>query len=355
MKLLASTYGDICFGKTEDGLQKAIDDLSPSSLVIVADAHTAKFCLPLLENILQSPHIIVIPPGDQHKSLESCQQIWTTMLNADADRSTLVLNVGGGMICDLGGYAASCYKRGVRFGHIPTSLLAMTDAAIGGKTGINFSGYKNLIGRFEVPSLTWIDPQFLNTLPAQEISDGMAEVVKHAIINSKDLWDLLSQADNLSDIEWSPIIYHSILAKQRIVGMDPFEKGIRKTLNFGHTLGHALESHALQGDYPMSHGQAITLGMMAELRIAEQMGHLKNEDFHRIISLIVRLLRPSEVTLPTMDVLLHWLQGDKKKFGGVIGYSLPDRIGSCAWDIAVEEPYITESLKWLSVHLKASL
>lgn len=353
MKSLPSKYGDIFLGKAKEGLQKAIEDLAPSSVIVVADSHTANLCLPLLADILDCSQAIVIPPGDLHKTIESCQQIWTAMLEADADRSCLLLNIGGGMICDLGGFAASCFKRGVRFGHLPTSLLAMTDAAIGGKTGINHSGYKNLIGRFEVPSLTWIDPIFLNTLPQRELRDGLAEVIKHAIIGGGELWDILSRVEDLSRIDWYDIISLSVPIKQRIVEHDPFEKGIRKTLNFGHTIGHALESHYLLEEHPMSHGGAIMLGMLAESRIAEQMGQLQTEDFQRIISLIMRLLRPSEVTLPSAEALGHWLQGDKKKSKGIIGYSLPDRIGSCAWDIKVEEQYIEESLNWLSVHLKA--
>ncbi len=354
MKSFPSTYGDIYSGEAGEGLRKAIEVLSPSKIIAIADSHTAGLCLPLLENFIHISHVIVIPPGDQYKTIESCQKIWTEMLKSEADRSCLVLNIGGGMICDLGGYAASCFKRGVRFGHIPTSLLAMTDASIGGKTGINHEGYKNLIGRFEIPSLTWIDTNFLRTLPTQELSDGMAEVVKHAIIGSPELWNWLSNADDLSDMDWDHIISLSVPVKQRIVEQDPFEKGLRKTLNFGHTIGHALESYFLPGTQPLSHGRAITLGMMAESRIAEQMGILKTEEFNVIIPLIMRLLRPSEVTLPALDALQHWLQGDKKKVKGIVGYSLPDRIGSCTWDIKVEEKYMAESLNWLSIHLKAS-
>ncbi len=354
MTSFPSKYGDIYLGPISRGLQEAIDTLAPSSVIVIADTNTAEYCLPLLEKLIDIHRVITISPGENHKTMASCQKIWSAMLEADADRSCLVLNIGGGMICDMGGFAASCFKRGVRFGHIPTSLLAMTDAAIGGKTGINQEGFKNLIGHFEIPSLTWIDPDFLKTLPSKELSDGMAEVIKHAIIASRDLWRLLAQAEAESPLDWLQIISLSAPIKQRIVEQDPYEKGIRKTLNFGHTIGHALESHFLQMDKPLSHGKAITLGMLAESRIAQQQGMLETEEFNRIIALIMRLLRPSEVTLPRMDVLQHWLQGDKKKSKGILGYSLPDSIGSCQWDIQVEASHVEDSLNWLSTHLKAS-
>jgi 3-dehydroquinate synthase len=186
------------------------------------------------------------------------------------------------------------------------------------------------------------------------LTEGLAEVIKHAIIGSKALWNLLSEQKDMVQFDWNEIIELSLVVKQQIVEQDPFEKGIRKTLNFGHTIGHALESHYFLSDRPLSHGGAITLGMMAELRIAEQMGRLETEEFQRIIPLIMRLLRPSEVTLPSLEALQHWLQSDKKKSNGIIGYSLPDRIGFCARDIKVPEHYIEESLNWLSAHLKAS-
>ncbi len=354
MKTFLSKYGDIYLGSAEEGLKTTIDGLTPSSIIIIADSHTAVACVPLITKIIGSQSEVVIAPGDQHKSYASCQTIWSYMLEVGADRSCLVLNIGGGMICDLGGFAASCYKRGVRFGHIPTSLLAMTDAAIGGKTGINHAGYKNLIGQFEIPSFIWIDPDFLKTLPYQELSDGMAEVIKHAIVGSKALWDLLSEIPDLDSINWLDLIAQSTRVKQQVVELDPFEKGARKALNYGHTIGHALESHYLNIKQPMPHGQAITLGMLAETRIAHQLGLLKIEDFQRIITLIMRLLRPSEVTLPQIEQVQHWLLGDKKKINGRLGYSLPESIGSCRWDVMVEDRFIAESLNWLAAHLSTT-
>ncbi|MDZ4748983.1 MAG: 3-dehydroquinate synthase family protein [Saprospiraceae bacterium] len=348
MKIFTSQSGDIYLGNVKDGLQKTIQILKPSLLVIIADDNTVRHCVPLIEPMTQAGMRIVIASGDQHKSLDSCKTIWSSLVQSGADRESLILNVGGGMICDLGGFAAACFQRGIRFVHIPTSLLAMADAAIGGKTSINFEGYKNYIGRFETPAFIWTDPAFLKSLPEQEILDGLAEIVKHAIIGSKDLWETISTFDELTTIDWYTLLERNIPIKQNISETDPLEKGIRKTLNFGHTIGHALESHFLHSLRPLSHGQAVTLGMLAETKLANLSGLLGNEDFKGIIELIQRLLRPCEVTLPSMDALKPWLLGDKKKTGGSVGYSLPDGIGSCRWDIKLEEKQVWESLDWVN-------
>lgn len=348
MKAFTSRAGDIYLGNVKDGLQKTIQALEPSLLVILADDNTIRHCVPLVEPLTSAGIRIVIASGDQHKTLDSCETIWSSLVESGADRESLILNVGGGMICDLGGFAAACYQRGIRFAHIPTSLLAMADAAMGGKTGVNFQGYKNYIGRFEAPAFIWTDPAFLLTLPEQEILDGLAEIVKHAIIGSADLWKTISTFENPESIDWYQLLELNIPVKLHITEADPFEKGIRKTLNFGHTIGHALESHFLDSAQPLSHGQAVTLGMLAETKLAHLAGLLGNEDFKSIIALILRLLAPREVTLPTIDALRPWLQGDKKKSGGSVGYSLPGLIGSCRWDIKVEEKLVRESLEWVN-------
>ncbi len=352
MNVFPSTLGDLYIGSIHDGLQNHIDSHGASLVYLIADDHTADLCVPLLGSIVSKAHCSIIPSGEANKSIESCQQIWSQLVKAGADRSSLILNVGGGMVCDLGGFAASCYQRGIRFGHIPTSLLAMADAAIGGKTGVNFGGFKNYIGRFEKPSFIWIDPVFLNTLPPREMVDGMAEIVKHAIIGSSDLWNMLNRVEHISGIDWMNILKTNTTIKQHITEADPLEKGIRKTLNFGHTIGHALESHFMNTDHPMSHGQAVTLGMLAESKLANLTGLMGNEDFERIIGLIGQLLSPSEVTLPSFEELQYWLAGDKKKSMGRIGYSLPDRIGSCGWDIYVKENEVADSLHWLGTYAR---
>ena len=348
MKTYPSPLGDIYIGSMQDGLANLIDDLQASSILLIADEHTLEFCVPSLSAIVGKNRCIAIPAGDHYKTIASCELIWKSLIEHGGDRFTLVLNVGGGMICDLGGFAASCFQRGIRFGHIPTSLLSMADAAIGGKTGVNFEGYKNYIGRFETPAFIWIDPLFIETLPDPEVKNGLAEIIKHAVIGSRSLWDQLAGYPAIDSIQWTGILEENIQIKKRIVEADPHEKGLRKVLNFGHTIGHALESHFLQSSSPISHGQAVKLGMLAESRLANRMGLLDPEDFQAIIGLIHRLLGPVEVTLPSIKEIRHWIHGDKKKVNGRTGFSLPDRIGSCGWNILAEDEAIAESLNWLA-------
>lgn len=353
MKVFPSTVSDLFIGKMADGLSGVLEAAKASSAVLIADDHTYQYCVPLMENITGPMPCIVIPAGESNKTLESCQAIWSGLIAEEVERSTIVLNVGGGMICDLGGFAASCYQRGIRFGHIPTSLLAMADAAIGGKTGVNFQGFKNYLGRFEVPAFVWIDPVFLKTLPQTEITSGLAEIVKHAIIKGGPLWEVLVSTQHVTALDWQSILELNTPIKQHIVEKDPYEKGLRKTLNFGHTIGHALESHFLHKGQPISHGKAVTLGMLAETKISLLKGIIGKEDFEAIIRLITRFLDTSEVTLPRVEQLEHWLKGDKKKIVGQVGFSLPDRVGSCLWEIPVEVQHLEESLNWLSIQGRA--
>ena len=308
MKTYPSPLGDICLGNINADFTSAVEKLNPSSILLLVDSNTIKYCVPLLDRFLDTKKVIVIPAGEQHKTIASCEDVWKSFTSMEADRSSLLLNIGGGMICDLGGFAASCYQRGIRFAHIPTSLLSMADATIGGKTGVNFEGYKNYLGRFEIPAFIWIDPAFINTLPEQEVKDGLAEIIKHAIIGSHTLWEMLSTFENISSIDWSLLLEENLPVKKRIVEADPYESGLRKVLNFGHTIGHALESHFLTSPTPISHGQAIMLGMLAESKIAHQLGLLDDEDFQAIIQLIPRLLGQVEVTLPPIEIIQHWIR-----------------------------------------------
>ncbi len=354
MKTTLSSLGDLHFGCIDEGLQQLIRDQNPSTVFILADSQTAELCVPrVLEAIEANVQVIVVPHGEQHKNLESCQQIWLSMIAGGTDRQSLLLNVGGGMICDLGGFAASCYQRGIRFAHIPTSVLAMTDAAIGGKTGIDFNGLKNYIGLMRAPSFIWIDKEFLHTLPEIEFVSGSAEIVKHAIIADRKLFELLSEKKSLHDLSWDDVLEESVSVKLSIVESDFLEKGKRKILNFGHTVGHALESYFLHTPHPLTHGQCITLGMMIESRMAHLMGLLNNQDFNAIVSLADRLLSPVQISMPTFEELRPALSRDKKTSSGSTGYSLPDTIGSCRWDVPVEDKVIIESFHWLSTHDQA--
>jgi 3-dehydroquinate synthase len=347
MKTHPSSLGDIYTGPTNE-CKLALDQLEPSSIFILADENTAKFCVPRLEGLIEKSHLIVVGAGEQHKNLDSCQAIWSNLIDHNADRHSLMINVGGGMICDLGGFAASCFQRGIRFAHIPTTVLAMADAAFGGKTGVDFGGLKNYIGLFRVPVFVWIDEQYLKTLPQVERTSGLAEIVKHAIIGSEELWEMLNGITSTDHISWNPLFEKNLPVKMNIVEADPSERGIRKVLNFGHTIGHAIESSFLLKNHTIPHGNCIATGMLVEARIANSIGLLGDEDFTSIVKLIRELLEPVKISLPTFDELKDWIGMDKKKSGGLVGYSLPDRIGSCGWDIPVNEKVVEDSYHWFT-------
>lgn len=347
IKSLPSTTGNICLGPLP-GLTDHIRSLQVSAIVALADENTVHYCIPLVEKFLDLKKVIVIPSGESHKNLQSCEVIWEELVSCNADKNSLLLNVGGGMITDIGGFAASCYQRGIRFAHIPTSLLGMTDAAIGGKTGVDFLDLKNYLGLIRFPAFVWIDDVFLKTLPQQEISSGLAEIVKHAIIGSTELWDDLIKFKEGSNRSWMELIEKSIPVKLLTVEADPEEKGIRKILNYGHTIGHALESFYLKNGESVPHGNCIASGMLVEARISQAMRLLSEVDFRIIEDFISGFLSLVRAPLPTFDELWPIIVKDKKTSAGQVHFSLPDRIGSCGWDIPVDQEVISDSFNWLT-------
>jgi 3-dehydroquinate synthase len=351
MKTIPSRTGAIHIGDIADGLDRQLDALRPSGVLLLADENTARHCLPRLGPAFHDFPICVLPPGEAHKTLDSCQRVWGAMVAHRLDRESVLVNLGGGMITDLGGFAAACYQRGIRFVHIPTSLLGMADAAIGGKTGVDFMGFKNYIGAFRAPEWIWIDPGFLRTLPEAEMRNGLAECVKHAIIGSAALWQRLAVECPVPDGQWTDLLADNAQVKCRIVDEDPEEQGLRKALNFGHTIGHALESHFLDKPRPLSHGEAVALGMLAESCMAHQKGLLGEDDFSVITEIIDWWLTPVRTVIPTFAALEPWLLGDKKKRAGRVGFSLPDRIGHCLTAIPATDDEIKQALAWLNHHL----
>ena len=225
-----------------------------SKVAILVDENTKRDCLfklPQIENAL----IIEIKSGEEYKNISTCNFIWEQLTINNFDRNALLINLGGGVIGDIGGFCAATYKRGLKFIHIPTTLLSMVDASVGGKVGIDFKGFKNQIGIFNNPNAVLIYPKFLETLDENELKSGFAEVVKHALILDDSLWLKLKNTP-FTDLDWEYIIYTSVQIKNKIVLADPFEKGERKKLNFGHTFGHAIESYYLEKGTPISHGEA---------------------------------------------------------------------------------------------------
>ena len=352
MKHFPSTFGDIYLSNTIDSLYPLLERVKYTTCFILCDSNTASLCLPLLQPGLQHTHTIIIPAGEENKTLQQCESIWQHLIEHGADRDSLVINVGGGMMTDLGGFAASCFQRGIRFFHIPTTVTAMTDAAIGGKVGVDFKDYKNYLGLYSSPEAIWINPIFIKTLPEAEIRSGLAEIIKHAVIGSPALWNELLRIATLDDIDWMHILELSMQVKLEATREDPFDRGKRKSLNFGHTIGHALESYFLQQGNPISHGHAVAYGMMAESNMAVELGMLSMTDFEKIIDCTHVLVRPPYISMPTAPELDYWMQRDKKNIAGMQSFSLPAGIGACRWD--VRDADATAAISWLREHVSTS-
>jgi 3-dehydroquinate synthase len=335
----------------KQGLTQLQDFLAAETgnVVVLADKHTLDECYPILEADL--PHFIV-PYGEGYKNLNSCEYIWKKLAELNATRQTILLCLGGGVLCDMGAFAGACYQRGMRVVLVPTSLLAMVDASTGGKTGVNFLGFKNYIGLFSKAEETFICPEFLDTLPYAERINGYVEMLKHGLIADRNHYNKVkmlfleekSQLDNA-------LIFDSIAIKQRYVEQDFKDEGVRKRLNFGHTIGHAIESfslHTNDENESLSHGLSVALGMLAESYISTTLSGLSLDENHEISIVIQRLLSKKVAEpIPTLKELLPYLEKDKKNDGDGINFSLLQSIGVCKQDYTVSVELIEESLDYV--------
>lgn len=302
-------------------------------IAILVDENTHDHCLEFLITgfeALAEAEVIMLPAGEENKVLEVCFQVWETLTEAGFGRHDLLINLGGGMVTDLGGFVASVYKRGLAFINVPTSLLGMIDAAVGGKTGIDFAGYKNQIGTFAAAQATYIDTGFLHTLPSQEWTNGFAELLKHALIANAALWKELIHIENITLELRSETIQQGVQIKTEIVAQDPTEKGLRKILNFGHTIGHALESYYLNTATPLSHGHAVALGLLLESKLSVEQANLTKEEF---LSIETRIKSTYALQIPDdIEGLWALMQQDKKNDHGEVRICLLPQIGSCLFD-----------------------
>lgn len=252
-------------------LMDRLKEVSPEDIFVLVDRTTGRECLSLFEaNKFKEEHIIIIEEGEQHKSLQSVEFIWSVLMASGARRNSVLINIGGGLVTDIGGFAASCFKRGIRCINVPTTLLAQVDASVGGKTGINFGGLKNEIGTFSIPECVIIDNGFLKTLPRRQVLSGFAEMLKHALLSGKEQVDQMLNLDlmQVGAPDFLQLIKESVEVKDRIVEADPRETGVRKALNFGHTVGHAIESVAIDHQVDLYHGDAVAYGMIVELYLS---------------------------------------------------------------------------------------
>ena len=325
--------------------EKLKNNISTASRVfILTDENVAPFWLPETEYWLNSENAIeiVLKAGERHKNLQTVQRIWKTLMKHCADRNALLINLGGGVITDLGGFAASTYKRGIKFINIPTTLLAMVDAAIGGKTGIDFGGGKNQIGTFAEAEEVIIDPVFLSTLPRRELLSGLAEMLKYGFISDANL--LNTNLENYQDY-----ILRCGEIKRGIVAHDPTEKGLRKVLNFGHTIGHAIESHCLTTIHPLLHGEAVAMGMAAALWLSVKQCGLEKKVLNNYEKQLPILLSEAEMNLTEADKepIFSYLALDKKNKGEQPQFVLLEAVGNPVWDVEVDTEEVRSALAYI--------
>lgn len=318
-------------------------------LIVLVDENVQKHCLPVFKNIL--PHIeissvICIQSGEDKKNLGQASYIWEELTRMSVDKDAILINLGGGVVSDIGGFAAATFKRGMDFVNFPTTLLGMVDAAIGGKTGIDFSGFKNQVGLFIDPKSVVIDPIFLKTLDDKQWQSGFAEVLKYGLIIDRELWRLLS-GRKISEIEdWSKIIIKAARDKIDIVKSDFLEKGIRKNLNFGHTIGHSFESYFLKSDNPITHGQAIAAGMICEGWLSQRIYEFEVEKLDEIVNMIDINFNRLDITEKLIPTFLDLMRQDKKVRDGKLKFSLLRKIGKAVHNIEVSPELVIESLKF---------
>lgn len=341
----------IVSGNLERDLVNAIAECEHDKIFILTDQTTHDMCLPKLQNFLclKGAQSIVIKAGDTNKTLDSLAEVWTALSQGGATRHSLMINLGGGMVTDLGGFAASTFKRGIDFINIPTTLLAMVDASVGGKTGINFGGLKNEIGVFSESKFVIINTQFLDTLDHDNICSGYAEMLKHGLISDNKHWAELV-GFNLAQPDLAQLqrmVAESIKVKERIVTEDPHEHGIRKALNLGHTVGHALESFAMKHGRPVLHGYAVAYGMVCELYLSARKTDFPTDKMHQTVRFILDHYGRLPYTCDDYPELLELMRHDKKNTSGIINFTLLGCIGDIRINQTATKEEIEEALDFL--------
>jgi 3-dehydroquinate synthase len=330
----------------EGYLNQLVKDLKPTKVFLLVDENTEQQCLPLIYEHLHDINfeVIKIKAGEANKTIDTCQHIWKMLKDHKADRSSLMINIGGGVIGDMGGFCASTYMRGIKFIQMPTTLLSQVDASVGGKLGVDLDGVKNMIGVFQDPRAVVIHTSFLQTLPYKELLSGYAELLKHGLIADAEIWEELSTIKDITSIDFERVVYQSVLIKKTVTEQDPHEKGLRKILNFGHTIGHAIETVSLSSDQPLLHGEAIAIGIVTEAYLSLQKGYITQDQYNTIKSRIKALYGNKYKSLPLHSSIIPIMKLDKKNHGGNILYALIKEIGKATYDISVGEDLLVRAL-----------
>ena len=316
----------LCGAGALQAISKLLEEASYDQIFLHCDTNTRSYCLPfLLEQLpsLERAQVIVSQPGENHKNWESLSELASQLLAAGAGRKSLLINIGGGLLGDLGGFLASVYMRGIAFVQVPTTLLAMVDASVGGKTAINFEGKKNLLGAFQDPIAVLIDPHFLSTLPQEELLSGYAEVIKHALLDGPESTDEMLSINPFQLTHWEELIAKSVLQKKRITDADFREAGLREQLNLGHTVAHAIEALALERGQYFPHGFAVAAGLCVEIALSQQLGVLRDASWRNELFEAIHQLYPAFlVDEKEIERLCTLMMSDKKNSEGHCRFSL---------------------------------
>jgi len=350
--LVTGTYA-VHFNETAyTALNTHLNESSYSKVFILVDENTHEHCLPNFLSEISTAidfEIIEIESGEIHKNIETCTGVWEALSELDADRKSLLINLGGGVLTDLGGFVASTFKRGIKFINVPTTLLAMVDASVGGKTGVDLGSLKNQIGLINQPEMVLVVPTFLKTLEERQLNSGFAEMLKHGLIRDNTYWKELQSREGFENIEDS--IYHSIQIKNAVVIQDPTEEHLRKILNFGHTLGHAIESYFLENEDQNSllHGEAIAIGMILEGYLSNQLCDLPLIQLTDIKTTFLKRYKKIEFQSADIESVLSLLKFDKKNENGQINFVLLRSIGEPVIDVQIPTEMFQDAFAYYKV------
>ena len=328
-------------------LQELLQNRAFQKVVVLVDENTHRHCYPLLKKHLPpGHHLVQIKSGEENKNLATCEHVWRELTEQGLDRWALVVNLGGGVLTDLGGFCASLYKRGIRFVNVPTTLLAQVDASVGGKTGIDFMGFKNHIGVFQEPLAVLVNPAFLQTLDVRQLKSGYAEMVKHWLIMDGDMFRQQRHIGMFTE-DWTDLIQHSIAIKSKVVTADPQENGLRKILNFGHTIGHAIESYFLEKPgQELLHGEAIAAGMVCEAYLSVQKGLLSSDELEQIETFMASIYEKAKIQASDLPAISALCLHDKKNSGATINCTLLETIGRAVYDKPITISEVENALRY---------
>ncbi|MDO7136421.1 3-dehydroquinate synthase [Algibacter lectus] len=340
-------FNNTCYSS----LNKHLKDNNFSKIFILVDENTHQFCLPLFLEKMETTAVIEImeiESGEINKTIETCVGVWNTLSELDADRKSLLINIGGGVITDLGGFVACTFKRGIAYINVPTTLLSMVDASVGGKTGVDLGHLKNQVGVISNPNLVLIDTNYLNTLEVNQMRSGLAEMLKHGLITGNDYWSKFEDLSKLSLDDLDGLIYESVIIKKNVVEEDPFENGLRKTLNFGHTLGHAIESYFLSNPNKTTllHGEAVVVGMILACYISTELTNFPKEKTLKIKDLFLSYYGKITIEKSELPAIIELLKYDKKNHHGNINFVLLEDVGVTKIDCLVDDSVILDAFEF---------